>query len=115
MVILICCLILLVGLTPAIASWWFCRLGDRRMYSSARLMRRYADPQAIGLLPSAPAMPPKDPERRYIRGLGYMIGDISCRFNARSGHLRCAVNPMGPCRGCSLYESVAIAPLDCPE
>jgi hypothetical protein len=33
------------------------------------------------------------------------IGDITCRFNAHSPYLRCAVNPDGPCEGCSLYES----------
>ena len=28
------------------------------------------------------------------------IGWLSCRHNARSPHLRCAVNPTGPCDGC---------------
>jgi len=33
-----------------------------------------------------------------LEGVGYLIGDISCQFNARSGYLRCAVNPQGPCQ-----------------
>jgi hypothetical protein len=32
------------------------------------------------------------------------IGDISCRFNAHSPYLRCAVNPSGPCENCSYYD-----------
>jgi hypothetical protein len=35
---------------------------------------------------------------------GY-IGDTSCRFNAHSSFLRCAVNPAGPCQNCSCYET----------
>lgn len=33
------------------------------------------------------------------------IGDTSCLNNARDRHLRCAVNPMGPCEGCSHFEA----------
>ncbi len=32
------------------------------------------------------------------------IGDISCRNNAKSPYLRCAINPGGPCEDCSHYE-----------
>lgn len=46
------------------------------------------------------------PDRYYLEGVGYLIGDISCRFNARSGYLRCAVNPQGPCQGCRHYDSL---------
>ena len=35
------------------------------------------------------------------------IGELSCKFNARSSHLRCAVNPSGPCEGCSSYEATS--------
>ncbi len=35
----------------------------------------------------------------------WVIGDITCRFNARSEILRCAVNASGPCQGCRLYET----------
>jgi hypothetical protein len=43
-------------------------------------------------------------DRYYIEGVGYLIGDVSCEFNARSGYLRCAVNPSGPCEGCNYYQ-----------
>ena len=33
--------------------------------------------------------------------------DRTCAFNARSPHIRCAVNPSGPCEGCIHYESVS--------
>lgn len=33
------------------------------------------------------------------------IGDTTCRNNARSPYIRCAVNPCGPCEGCGSYES----------
>lgn len=36
----------------------------------------------------------------------WMIGDITCRYNARSELVRCAVNPAGPCAGCRSYEAV---------
>ncbi|BCX07095.1 MAG: hypothetical protein KatS3mg066_0954 [Fischerella sp.] len=47
---------------------------------------------------------PEPSDRYYLEGVGYLIGDISCRYNARSGYLRCAVNPSGPCEGCRYYE-----------
>jgi hypothetical protein len=43
---------------------------------------------------------PRDPEEQYIEGIGYIIGDVSCRYNARSPYMRCAVNPSGLCEGC---------------
>lgn len=40
------------------------------------------------------------PEQDFYLGC---IGDISCSYNARSVHLRCAVNPDGPCENCPSY------------
>lgn len=34
----------------------------------------------------------------------YCIGDTSCRYNAHSPYIRCAVNPCGPCENCPHYE-----------
>jgi len=34
------------------------------------------------------------------------IGNPSCKFNARSSHLRCTVNPIGPCDGCEHFAPV---------
>ncbi|NJL47254.1 MAG: hypothetical protein HC929_06850 [Leptolyngbyaceae cyanobacterium SM2_5_2] len=33
-----------------------------------------------------------------------VIGDASCRYNARSELVRCAVNPAGPCQGCVHFQ-----------
>jgi len=45
-------------------------------------------------------------DHHYVEGVGYMVGDITCRYNARSAYIRCAVNPDGPCQECSQYESI---------
>lgn len=34
----------------------------------------------------------------------WVIGDSTCKFNARSELLRCAVNPSGPCQNCVHYQ-----------
>ena len=34
------------------------------------------------------------------------LGLRTCKYNARSRMLRCAVNPCGPCKGCSHYEKI---------
>ncbi len=43
-------------------------------------------------------------DRYHIEGVGYIIGDITCKFNACSAYIRCAVNPSGPCENCFHYE-----------
>lgn len=42
-------------------------------------------------------------DARPWRG-GWVIGDPTCRFNARSPLLRCAVLPEGPCDRCGAFE-----------
>jgi hypothetical protein len=42
-------------------------------------------------------------ERSCIDGC-WVIGDITCAFNARSEMLRCTVNPSGPCQNCRHYQ-----------
>ncbi len=102
-------LILLLSLVPAIASWWQMRQFERRMQrrlesiaqqSSSTLSSHYGLRRVFDLA-NAPA------EFRYIDGVGYVIGDLSCQFNARSPHMRCAVNPFGPCKNCTAYETKA--------
>ena len=44
---------------------------------------------------------PKDAQRHRH---GWVIGDPSCRFNALSPLLRCAVLPEGPCDQCRHHE-----------
>lgn len=34
------------------------------------------------------------------------IGNIRCKFNARSPCLRCSVNPCGPCDVCKDFEPI---------
>ncbi|MEB3275768.1 MAG: DUF6464 family protein [Cyanobacteriota bacterium] len=48
-----------------------------------------------------PQVQPADAQRWRQQ---WVIGDPSCRFNARSPLLRCAVLPDGPCQHCSHYE-----------
>jgi hypothetical protein len=38
------------------------------------------------------------------RTWGGHLGDPTCLNNAKSAHLRCAVNPCGPCEGCKDYQ-----------
>jgi hypothetical protein len=45
------------------------------------------------------------PEERSLTNGRWVVGDASCRFNARSELVRCAVNPSGPCSTCQWYES----------
>ena len=47
----------------------------------------------------------RDPEEQYVEGVGYVIGDLSCSYNARSPYIRCAVNPDGLCQDCRHYHN----------
>jgi hypothetical protein len=46
----------------------------------------------------------KDPEEQYVEGIGIIIGDLSCTYNARSPYIRCAINPDGLCQDCRHYH-----------
>jgi hypothetical protein len=43
-------------------------------------------------------------EKSLVNGR-WVVGDASCRFNAQSELIRCAVNPLGPCDGCRSWET----------
>ena len=77
--------------------WWFSYRKRLRAYS-----RRLS-----GVDSSAHRRPYKrmtrDPEEQYVEGVGYVIGDLSCTYNARSPYIRCAVNPDGLCQDCHHY------------
>ncbi|MER3432035.1 MAG: hypothetical protein C4288_01035 [Leptolyngbya sp. ERB_1_1] len=45
------------------------------------------------------------PDYHHVEGIGSLIGDFTCAYNARSPYIRCAVNPSGPCETCRSYES----------
>jgi hypothetical protein len=42
-------------------------------------------------------------EKSLVNGR-WVVGEASCRFNAHSELIRCAVNPDGPCDGCRSFE-----------
>jgi hypothetical protein len=87
-------LILLIGLTPSAFSIWVMRQADARAQARLRLALNAVATRGIaGVRLSS--------DHQYIEGLGYIIGDLTCRFNARSTYLRCTVNPSGPCQDCS--------------
>lgn len=91
-------IILVIGLMPPLLSIWFVRRAEVR--ARARLTA------AIATVASRQIPRTLVPEQTYLEGVGYLVGDITCQFNARSAYLRCAVNPAGPCRGCRHYESL---------
>jgi hypothetical protein len=97
-------LVIVIGFLPSLFSLWVIR----KNYLRTRLRMRQAAmnfsvvrrPQNIRQL---------EGDRYYLEGVGYLVGDISCKFNARSGYIRCAVNPNGPCQGCRYYEPRELA------
>lgn len=95
-------LVVTIGFLPSLFSLWLMRKSKARTRS---LLRRAA-------VTSYPRQPRSrnhhdridNRDRYYLEGVGYLVGDISCEYNARSGYIRCAVNPSGPCDGCRFYE-----------
>ncbi len=41
------------------------------------------------------------PEEQSLIDGQLVIGDATCKYNARSTLIRCAVHPVGPCEGCT--------------
>ncbi|MBV8884165.1 MAG: hypothetical protein JO235_09235 [Chroococcidiopsidaceae cyanobacterium CP_BM_RX_35] len=95
-------LVIVFGLIPPLLSLWVMRQAQARTRAKLRAAIISATRQQ-----RIPQPPP--PERYYLEGVGYLIGDVSCRFNAQSGYLRCAVNPQGPCQDCRCYEPRELA------
>lgn len=92
-------LVIAVGFLPSLFSLWLIRKTQLR----TRTQLRQAAMNFSGTR-GRQNIRPMDGDRYYLEGVGYLIGDISCKFNARSGYIRCAVNPCGPCQGCRYYE-----------
>lgn len=91
-------LILLIGISPAFIYWWFRRQIEARTIlplSTVGTTDFVVNPWRRANLP---------PDAHYVEGIGYLIGDISCEYNARSSYIRCAVNPDGPCQDCRFYQ-----------
>jgi hypothetical protein len=97
-------LVIAVGFLPSLISLWVIR----KIHLRSRLRLRQA---AMNFPPvqGRQNLRPVESDRYYLEGVGYLIGDISCKFNARSGYIRCAVNPEGPCNGCRHYEPKGLA------
>lgn len=107
-----------VGLIPPIFSLWMMRRNEvqtqarlRRALNSTYRVRsqRLYNTLIASELPSGTRRESHfetRSDRYYLEGVGFLVGDISCRFNARSSYLRCAVNPEGPCQDCRHYEAV---------
>ena len=93
---LIIALIFVVGLAPACISAYLSIQADRAD-------KDYAPVNQGASLSGLTRLLEGDSDIHYVDGMGYMIGDITCDLNARSPYLRCAMNPMGPCDGCSAY------------
>lgn len=92
--------IILIGLIPGILSCYLVTVYAHR-YTRWQDDRRFREMSLERLRPYLQSQ-----DYRYIEGLGYIVGDLSCQFNARSPYLRCATNPSGPCNGCSLYKAL---------
>ncbi|NEP62355.1 MAG: hypothetical protein F6K31_36395 [Symploca sp. SIO2G7] len=87
----------LVGLMPPVLSLLVMRKAKERAQAS---LRRATQEPVVRVL-GRPQLPN---DRYHIEGIGYIIGDITCQFNACSAYIRCAVNPSGPCENCCYYE-----------
>jgi hypothetical protein len=100
-------LVIAIGFLPSLFSLWIIR----KTHLRTRLRMRQAAMNVTGVRVrqdirqvEGDACGNSIGERYYLEGVGYLVGDISCKFNARSGYIRCAVNPNGPCQGCRHYE-----------
>jgi Co/Zn/Cd efflux system component len=89
-------LVFILGLTPPILSLWMMRKAKERMQARLLAVRQ----QSFVRVPPRNQLPS---DRYYLEGVGYLVGDITCQFNARSAYIRCAVNPSGPCEECRHY------------
>lgn len=87
-----------------LAPWFICLLFTQKAQTRARQRLRSASRLAYRSTRVLGRATP--PDLQYIQGVGFVIGDISCRYNARSCELRCAVNPYGPCKDCPEYEVI---------
>lgn len=92
-------LIIIISVLPTLIYWLMFRKIKRRWQSRLRQTRLAID---YGSREESFDSFNNREETEYGQ---YYIGDLSCRFNARSPYIRCAINPHGPCRECSYYEA----------
>ncbi|HIK11590.1 MAG TPA: hypothetical protein IGS52_15250 [Oscillatoriaceae cyanobacterium M33_DOE_052] len=89
-------LVLALGIAPPLVSLWLMSRVEAR--AASRLRRVMA-----GEYPRRAIYYRDQNQIESHPGEG-LIGNQSCRFNAHSQYIRCAVNPAGPCEECSHYE-----------
>jgi hypothetical protein len=97
-------IIFAIGIAPPIFSLWLLHRYQsqfRQQYVSQTIQQLYQP-----ITPTLKALPPAD--MTMIDGFGYVIGKVSCQYNARSPYIRCAVNPDGPCDNCRHYSYSAV-------
>ncbi len=97
-------LVVAIGFLPSLFSLWLMRKSRARTRMHLRGARITTFPRQLRSQNHNHNHRIYNPDRYYLEGVGYLVGDISCEYNARSGYLRCAVNPSGPCDGCRFYE-----------
>ncbi|MEA5596185.1 DUF6464 family protein [Rivularia sp. UHCC 0363] len=101
-------LVIAIGFLPSLFSLWLMRKNRARTRTLLRRAAVTSFPRSISQnhhrINNRDRLLNSETERYYLEGVGYLVGDISCEYNARSGYLRCAVNPNGPCDGCRFYE-----------
>ncbi len=90
-------LVFAFSLMPTLLSLWILRKAEEKAREGLR-----AAMEARAVTSVRRMQMPLD--QHYVEGVGYLIGDISCRFNAHSAYIRCAVNPTGPCQECRYYR-----------
>ncbi len=105
-------LILFAALLPALLSFFLVRRAKRRFNEQMRRIRvlnHYR--RRLNRENHSSSSDPRRFERDNfffltdsLEGCDDFIGDITCRNNAKSPYLRCAINPSGPCEECSHYE-----------
>ncbi|MCT7948376.1 DUF6464 family protein [Ancylothrix sp. C2] len=90
-------LIFTIALTPPLVSLWKWRQTERTVGARLLAARQSA---SLRRLPAV-----RGSTELYNPVLiAQQVGDATCRFNARSPYIRCAVNPDGPCEGCRHYQ-----------
>jgi Family of unknown function (DUF6464) len=96
--------ILILGLAPMLFSIW----GIHYLATHPRLYRNRSRniqrARSSGEVQDSQFSSLRRMSLNWFDPAGY-IGDTSCRFNAHSPFVRCAVNPGGPCQGCPCYET----------
>lgn len=97
-------IILVLGLAPPILSLWILHRAQASFSQANANVANANMAIASPLCASLKALPPAD--MTCIEGYGYVIGKVSCKYNARSPYIRCAVNPSGSCQDCRHYESL---------